>query len=103
VAYVKSSENLTKLAIDGYASWEGGDTYNKKLSQRRADAVKAEFVKLDKANEKSGVFLNLQQKARAIGQGRTDKFNAKGHEGDKRSTAQRKLNRRVNVTVNPAK
>jgi outer membrane protein OmpA-like peptidoglycan-associated protein len=36
--------NITKIRIEGHTDSDGADKYNKKLSQKRADAVKAFLV-----------------------------------------------------------
>ena len=58
----------TLLAIDGYASKEGPENYNLKLSQRRADSVKAALVAKGIAADRI---------ANVVGMGETTQFSDK--------------------------
>jgi outer membrane protein OmpA-like peptidoglycan-associated protein len=43
---MKTTPGLMKIEVQGHTDDKGNDRYNKKLSQRRADAVKKHLIKL---------------------------------------------------------
>ena len=45
VAVLQAHPEIEKIRIEGHTDSQGNDAYNKKLSQRRADAVMAYLVK----------------------------------------------------------
>ena len=79
-AYLKKNEKV-KITLDGWTDYKGTDAYNKKLSQRRADAVKKYLVdkyKIDPA------------RITAVGHGKSFKY-------DNKTDAGRYKNRRVEM------
>jgi outer membrane protein OmpA-like peptidoglycan-associated protein len=88
VSVLKSHENL-KLVIHGYADSRGAADYNKKLSERRAQAVKSFFIS-------QGISSDRIRKIKAHGENDlvnqcTDDSNC--------DDSQHKMNRRVHVDV----
>lgn len=79
-AFLKKNDKL-KITLDGWTDYIGSDKYNKKLSQKRADAVKAYLVdkyKIDPA------------RITAVGHGKSFKY-------DNKTAAGRYKNRRVEM------
>jgi len=79
-AYLKKNEKVN-ITLDGWTDYKGTDAYNKKLSQRRADAVKKYLVdkyKIDPA------------RITAVGHGKSFKY-------DNKTDAGRYKNRRVEM------
>lgn len=81
-------DNIEKLVITGHTDSQGGEAYNQKLSEKRADAVRAYIVK-------SGVAGNAQIMASGMGEAAPVASNATA-EG-------RQQNRRVEVEVTGSK
>jgi outer membrane protein OmpA-like peptidoglycan-associated protein len=85
-AYLKKNDKM-KITLDGWTDSKGSDKYNKKLSQRRADAVKKYLVdnfKIDPA------------RITAVGHGKSFKY-------DNKTEAGRYKNRRVEMNQSEKK
>ncbi len=78
--FMKKNEKLA-ITVDGWTDKTGSDTYNKNLSQRRAEAVKAYLVNKHKINP---------ARITAVGHGKSFKY-------DNKTEAGRYKNRRVEM------
>lgn len=76
--YIRAQDERAKIEIVGWTDWVGSDTYNLRLSQKRAEAVKAWLVK-------KGI---PAERMRAIGKGKSYRY-------DNRTEKGRYLNRRM--------
>jgi len=84
VEILKGPRGLNKLVIEGHTCSIGADTYNKKLSQRRADAIKKWLV--DNHNISADKIVS-------VGHGEEHAI------GDNKTAEGRKLNRRVEFKI----
>ena len=76
--YIRTRDQKEKIEITGWTDWEGSDTYNRRLSQKRAEAVK-EWL------EKKGI---PAERMKAVGKGKSYRYDNRTKEG-------RYLNRRM--------
>lgn len=79
-----------EVRIDGYTDAKGSDSYNQKLSERRAEAVKAWFVN-------QGKIQNVQFVTQGLGAKNPVAPNTKPDGSD--NPAGRQKNRRVEITI----